>query len=424
MRAESIAAPVAPLQRILVITVLVAAGEAVFLLPFVIARIFRPTFLDVFGISNFELGAAFSLYGLVAVGAYFAGGPLADRFPARRLMAAALLSTAAGGVWMAQIPSLGVLTLLYGFWGLSTILLFWAALIRATRVWGGAEAQGQSYGLLDGGRGLLAAVLASVLVAIFAQLLPETVTEASLVERRQVLSQIIWLNVGFILLVAGLVWACLPEEEPGLAEPGRGRRFQWANVGRVMRMPAVWLQALIVVCAYVGYKSTDDFSLFARDAFGYDEVMAARIGTLSFWMRPVAALAAGWLGDRLGASRVTAGSFALLVAGNLVLALGGGQLAAFWLLLVTISATSVGIYALRGVYFALFEEARVPLGFTGTAAGLVSVVGYTPDIFMGPWMGYLIDRTPGALGHQQVFGTVAVFGLIGLVATWAFRRRR
>jgi hypothetical protein len=40
---------------------LIAAGEAVFLLPFVLDRVFRPTFLDVFGVTNLQLGTAFSL---------------------------------------------------------------------------------------------------------------------------------------------------------------------------------------------------------------------------------------------------------------------------------------------------------------------------------------------------------------------------
>ena len=72
------------LRRGLIIAALIAAGEAVFLLPFVLARVFRPTFLDVFGITNLQLGVAFSFYGVVAMLAYFAGGPLADRFSARR----------------------------------------------------------------------------------------------------------------------------------------------------------------------------------------------------------------------------------------------------------------------------------------------------------------------------------------------------
>ena len=82
----------------LAIALLVMAGEAVFFLPFVVTRIFRATFLEVFQLSNVQLGLLFSAYGLVAMTAYFPGGPLADRFPARILMSIALISTALGGL--------------------------------------------------------------------------------------------------------------------------------------------------------------------------------------------------------------------------------------------------------------------------------------------------------------------------------------
>ena len=89
---------------------LIVAGEAIFFLPFVLARVFRPTLLDLFGISNTELGLWFSVYGVVAMVSYLFGGPLADRYPARNLMAIALWLTSAGGS-SGTIPGRGV-----GWW--------------------------------------------------------------------------------------------------------------------------------------------------------------------------------------------------------------------------------------------------------------------------------------------------------------------
>lgn len=187
-------------------------------------------------------------------------------------------------------------------------------------------------------------------------------------------------------------------------------------------MPVVWLQAVIVVCAYVGYKATDDFSLMARDVLGLDEVTAAGIGTLTFWIRAIVAVGAGYLADLVDSSRVIAWGFAILLAGSGLIASGLLAPGVAWMLISTIVATSVGVYALRGVYFALLAEGAVPLAFTGSAVGVVSLIGFTPDVFMGPLMGVLLDNSPGALGHQHVFTSVAVFGVLGLVATIAFRR--
>jgi len=400
--------------------VLIVAGEAIFLLPFVVARIFRPTFLEVFELTNLELGTAFALYGLVAMGSYFLGGPLADRYPARRLMTMALLTTALGGVLFAAIPSLVLLTALYAFWGLTTILLFWAALIRATREWGGIEGQGKAYGLLDGGRGLFAALVGSFSVWIFALVLPDQVVEATLLQKTAALRQIIYLFTFLVLIIGMLVWWVLGESET--ISPVAREKLTFTKIKQLARLPALWYHAIIVLCAYTGYKTTDDFSLYANEVFGYDQVASATIGTISFWMRPVAAVLAGFLADRYRPSLLIAISFGLMIIGALFMGtdmLEGDRL--YWGLLLVISATSASIYAIRGIYFALYQEAKIPLSVTGSAVGIVSLIGFTPDVFMGPLMGYLIDRNPGALGHQQVFLVLALFAAIGLFASLRFR---
>ncbi len=400
---------------------LIVAGETVFLLPFVVARIFRPTFLDVFGITNLQLGTAFALYGSIAMAAYFLGGPLADRFSARRLMTVALLATSLGGLFFAVIPSLMVLTLLYGFWGLTTILMFWAALIRATREWGGIDRQGRAYGILDGGRGLFVALLASISVWVFASLLPAEVASATIDQRTAALKQIIWIFTGLVLCVALLVWLIIPESDQTSRISNR-QQLSLNGVRQLLRKRTIRLQALIVLCAYVGYKTTDDFSLYVSDAFGYNDVAAAHIGTISFWVRPLAAVVAGFLADRIRSSKVTILGFALMFFGSVAIAAGILSPDMYLALVFTIVITSTGIYALRGIYFALFQEAGVPLVMTGSAVGLVSVIGFTPDIFMGPLMGFLIDRSPGALGHQHVFVVLGAFSLIGLVAAFLFEK--
>jgi hypothetical protein len=112
----------------------------------------------------------------------------------------------------------------------------------------------------------------------------------------------------------------------------------------------------------------------------------------------------------------------LIAAGAGVLALGpvgSGTVAVFLLSIVT---ASLGIFALRGLYYAIMGEGGIPLAITGTAVGVVSVIGYTPDVFMGPLMGWLLDGTPGAGGHRQVFAVVAAFAVAGMIASVIFLR--
>jgi len=407
-------------RRIVALTALVVAGETIFVLPFVLARVFRPTILDVFQLTNLELGGAFALYGVVAMVAYFLGGPLADRFSPRKLLSIALVTTSLGGLLMATIPGLGALKFLYGYWGFTTIALFWSALIRATRQWGGAHAQGAAFGLLDGGRGLLTALTGSMMVALYASFMPEEVESATLDVRADALRQVIGLFASMTFAAAVLVWFALPRHHKPNTE--QDHRSSLAGVRRVLSIPAVWVQSFIILCAYVGFKATDDFSLYAKDVLELNEVEAARAGTVSLWIRPIGAIGAGFLADRLSAGLMTVGSFALLLVGSLVLASGALTVGMLWPFLLTIVTASLGIFALRGLYYAVMQEGKVPLAFTGSAVGVVSVIGYTPDVFMGPLMGVLLDRAPGAAGHQHVFWVIAGFALAGLVASGVFLR--
>lgn len=349
---------------------------------------------------------------------YFLGGPIADRFRPKNLIVLSLSITGLAEFLMAQIPSIFTLTLLYGFWGISTILLFWAAYIKGIREFGGEDNQGKSYGLIDGGRGLVAAVIASSSVFLLDAFLPVSAELASDQDLTLALSKIINLFSAFCLLFALVVWFLLPKRTDFV----KSDTLNLSGIKLAIQQPSVWLQAIILLCAYVGYKSTDDFGLYAVDAFGYDDVESAHIATISFWVRPLAALAAGYLGDRYIHSRITSYCFLILIVGALVIASGILEREIFAFIAITIGSVSLGIYGLRGLYYALFQESKLPLSYAGAAIGFVSVIGYTPDIFWGPLMGIILDNNPGELGHQYLFGVLALFGIIGFICTKLFQR--
>ena len=407
-------------RRLFQLFLLILAGESIFFLPFVLARVFRPTLLTVFDITNVELGALFSAYGIVAMISYFFGGPLADRFSLRALLATALTITGLGGLVMAFTSSFATLSWLYAFWGLTTILLFWAALLKATRIIGGENFQARAFGLLEGGRGLMAAFVGSVAVGILAFYLPEGET-SSLSQQQYAFRQVVFFFSGWVILVGTLIAIFLRDSTSHTNQ--KTQPISWLEVKQVIQKRTVWYQAVIIVCAYVGYKITDDFSLLASDVLGYSDVEAAQVGALALWMRVTSAILAGFLADRLGkSSRVISWGFLLMAFSGLLI--GSGQLpqttSTYYLLAIV--STCLGVYAVRGLYFALVQEAKIPTSITGTAIGLVSVIGFTPDIFMGPLMGYFLDNYPGLEGHQYVFLLLTFFSFLGWLATLKFQK--
>lgn len=407
------------LQSAYRLLLLILAGEAIFLLPFVLSRIFRPTFLAVFALTNYQLGICFSIYGVVALLSYLYGGVLADVFSPRKLIASALFLTALGGLYLATFPNYFQLKLLFGYWGFTTIFLFWGAMIKATRVWGGDTQQGRAFGFLEGGRGLVAATLGAVGVFIFSLFLPETVESSSLLQRQQAFRYVILFTSALVFLIALMIFWGLHETEAN-ADEKRLQKIKMSTVLEVMQYPAVRLLMLIVLCAYVGYKVTDVFSLYAAEIIQFNEVDAAKVGAFQMYLRPVVCVLVGILADKTKTSLWLIVGFVLMGLGAMLFVSGSITSAWPWLFILSMVVVLIGTYGLRSLYFSAFHEGKIPLAFTGTAVGVVSVLGYTPDIFMGPLMGILLDSFPGIKGHQLVFLVLAIFSALGCWAAYRF----
>ncbi|PVW14773.1 MFS transporter [Marixanthomonas spongiae] len=406
--------------KIFYMFLLILSGEAVFVLPFVLARVFRATVLDVFHINNTELGFCFSIYGIVAVFSYLFGGPLADRFQPRKLMGTALILTALGGLVYAGSPSLITLAILYGFWGFTTIFLFWSAMIKATRVWGGHKNQGKAFGFLDGGRGLVGALFGLLGVLVFSFFVTDTQIELKPTEQAKAFQSVIYVSSAIVALIGVVVFFFLKIADNDKMQTLDKITFE--NIKTVLRLPVVWLLMLIILCAYVGYKITDIISLYAKNVMHYSEVDAAQTGTFLLFIRPVVGVAIGFLADRSKGSIYLCLGFLLSIVGALLFASGILKENMDVLFFISITITAVGVYAARVLYFAVLEEGRIPLLLTGTAVGIISFIGYTPEVFAGPAIGYFLDATPGMEGHQHVFWMLAVFSVIGFLASYIFYR--
>jgi hypothetical protein len=75
----------------------------------------------------------------------------------------------------------------------------------------------------------------------------------------------------------------------------------------------------------------------------------------------------------------------------------------------------MAVYALRGIYFALLEETRISRASTGVAVGLISLIGFTPDIFFYSVTGRILDATPGLPGFHNYFLLLTIIAITGLV---------
>ncbi|MDA9669508.1 MFS transporter [Flavobacteriaceae bacterium] len=400
---------------------MILSGELIYILPYFLPRVFRPTFLAVFDLNNLELGSLFSVYGSVAFFSYIFGGSFADKFLPRKLIATSLILTSLGGFVLMYYPSFMILQILYGYWGFTTVFLFWGAMIKGTRIWGGSQNQGQAFGFLDGGRGLTAALMGSVGVFIFSFFLPEDVISSSIKERQDAFQSVILFSSIMVALIGVLVYFFMKTKtEKGVFQSDNTHSLN--NILAVLKLETVWLLMIIILCAYFGYKVTDVYSLYASDVMGYDEVNSANIGSLQLYLRPIACFAIGFLADKTnGISWIIKGFFVMLT-GSVLFASGILVADQYILFFISLIILALGTYAIRALYFTILKEGDISLALTGTAVGVISLSGYTPDIFASPLMGYFLDKFPGVEGHQYVYAFLGLFSIIGLIASSRFAR--
>ena len=407
-------------KSFLSLILLILSGELIFLLPYVLARVFRPTFLEVFDLNNFELGSLFSVYGVVALLSYVYGGVISDKYPPRKLIATSLFFTALGGVVFSTYPSFLVLQILYGYWGFTTVFLFWGAIIKATRIWGGTKSQGQAFSFLDGGRGLVAASMSSIGVLIFSFFLTDEIELTTLSQRKEAFKYVILFS-SFIVFFTGFIIIFLMKNEEDTVQTAKNFS-SISQIKKTLKIPSVWLIMIIIVSAYVGYKVTDIYSLYASEVMLFDDLEAANIGSLQLYLRPLVCVIIALISDKTSHVYLIIIGFITMLIGSLIFALGLVQFDMNFVFYLSLVVVATGTYSIRALYFSIMQKGLIPLALTGTAVGIISVVGYSPDIFATPLIGYIIDKYPGILGHQYVFLMLVFFSILGLGASIKFAR--
>ncbi|MBT3442524.1 MAG: MFS transporter [Flavobacteriaceae bacterium] len=404
---------------VLSITLLILSGELIYLLPYVLPRIFRPTFLEVFNLNNLQLGSLFSVYGIIALLSYVYGGVISDKFQPKKLMSYSLFFTSFGGLVLASYPSYFVLQILYGYWGFTTVFLFWGAMIKATRVWGGTDNQGQAFGFLDGGRGLVAASMGSLGILIFSIFLTNDIELTSLTERKEAFRYVILFS-SFMIFLTGLWVLFFMDSNQKDQKNNVISSNTFSNIKTVLKIQSVWLIMIIIFSAYIGYRVTDIYSLYASDVMFFNQIEAANVSSLQLYLRPLVCILIAMLADKSSYIYFIIFGFVTMLIGSTIFAFGIVQLNMNFVFYLSLIIVATGTYAIRALYFSIMQEGRIPLVLTGTAVGLISVVGYTPDIFAPPIFGYFLDKYPGLLGHQYVFTILVLFSILGLLASIKF----
>ena len=394
------------IRRWLIMGTLSFSGGIIFMLPFLQEPFYKPL-AQALALNNTEVGSLMSIFGVTAMISYFPGGWLADRVSPRKLITLSLLSTGIAGLYFSTFPSYQISLAIHAFWGVSITFLFWGAMIRITRNWAPPEEQGRAFGILEGGRGLGEVIPATVFLGVFAVL---GSSDAAL-------SMVVVQYSSVFLVLAIVSWFVLDDSVGRTSATQQNQKVGVAEVIAVLKMPVVWLIAIVILTAYCAYWGLFRYTPLATDVFALSVTIGATIAIGKMWFKVLAPLISGYIGDRFGISKSIAWLFVVLIANFVFIAYLPGRSGFVPVMFGSLAVGSIAVYGMRGIYFALLEEGRVPLGVTATAAGVISAIAFTPDIFMPLLGGMLIDNYPGAAGYRYFFLATAAICAVGLIAS-------
>jgi len=369
---------------------------------------------DAMHLNNMQIGLMGSAMGFTSMIFYWPGGWIADRISPRKLIAFSLIAHALLGFWLAALPSFTVLLTIQLLMGVFLTLTYWSAVIKMVRQLGRSDQQGRYFGIFEGGRNITAVGLVAAGLYLFDRLGGNSGG----------LRATIILLSAMLLAIGVLRWICLPEITSTVVTRAvsKGKLSLGVSIGRVTRIPAVWFAMFIIFCAYATSAGISYLTPYATDVYGqsvvFGGVLSVIVQATGIFAPPVAGLAA----DRWSASRTIVWLLVALATCLFVFAIIPGKKQLFLLLLINSILIGVVLYALRGIYFALLEEGSIPVALTGTATGLISLVAYTPDVFIPAVGGQLLDHyAADGLGYRYFFLILALFAIVGVAFALMFR---
>jgi len=146
-------------------------------------------------------------------------------------------------------------------------------------------------------------------------------------------------------------------------------------------------------------------------------VAVGYITVAKLWTRPLGAVTAGFIGDRFNREKTLA---ALMLAGTALVALliAMPTSAGVSSMLVLVMMIGLMTYAIRGIFWSTLDGCNIPARIKGLAIGVMSLIGYSPDIYLPLLNGLLLERFPGKMGYSLYFGGIVIMGILGTMAAW------
>lgn len=366
--------------------------------------VFYDPMREALSLSHEQLGDLLSIYGIVATISYFPGGIIADKFSAKKLVSFSMITTGLLGIWMATAPTYFILCLIFFLFGITTILTYFAAIIKLIRMLGTSKEQGRLFGFYEGAGGVAGTLLSFGGLYFFSKF-PDTVTGFKVTT---IMYSITSMIIGVVLYLV------IKERKIEVEE-----RIKFSNLLKAAKLPKAWLIGGIIFSAYMIFSSLTYLNPYMTVVFKMPMALVSIVAIFrTYIIKFAAAPIAGVIADKVGSStKFLFIGFILVAISQLLFLVTPGTPSMIYFMLVNMLVLTILMFAFRGVYFATVDESKIPMKMTGVVVGFVSVIGFLPDAFYYTMVGGWMDKY-GNMAYQYIFALSLGCSVLGIVSAY------
>ncbi len=395
-------------QMIVLFAVGIGAG-AMFILPY-LKDTYYVSLMNGLGITDTEMGGLLSMYALAFLVIGIPCGYLADRFSTKSMLVLILAMTAAGGFWYATLPNYAACLVIFSIWSFTTTM-YWPIMNKVSAAMG--ENRVKSYGYMESFRAAAYTVMSFCSIFVFTWFGEGKTGIQSVIALYSILL--------VIMTVITLVFFKTDEGKnttyPTLAESFKQAFF-------FVKTPSIWLLGGIVFCTLCAYTCTGMIVPYLEKIMNVSPQFAAAFGTIRMAILPtIAGITSGIFSGKLGSVSK------LMFIGYTVVGVAGVGLIMIpsvpSMLYPFIAIALIGIFAVvtnKTMYMAPLSELDIPTHQIGMASSLVSMIGFSCELFIYTLVGNMVETNLGATGYNYVFMLMIAFVVLGVIFTIALRR--
>lgn len=395
------------IKKVIIVFLIGFATTAMYSLPYM-KSVFYDPMREALNLSHAQLGNLLSIYGIVATVSYFPGGILADKYSAKKLVSFSLISSGILGIWMAMAPGYETLCLIFFLFGITTILTYFAAIIKVIRMLGDSSEQGRLFGLYEGAGGVAGTLLSFLGLYFFSKF--ENIVEGF--KAATIMYSVSSIACGVILYLA------IKEREVEAKE-----HIKFTSLLGAVKMPKAWLISAIIFSAYMVFSSLTYLNPYMTEVFKMSMALVSFVAICrTYVIKFIASPLAGVVADKIGSStKCLFGGFILVAITQAIFLITPGNPSLVYVALVNMLVLTILMFAFRGIYFATVDESNIPINVTGIVVGFVSVIGFLPDAFYYTLVGSWLDKY-GNTAYKYIFSLSLACSILGVLAAYTLLR--